>query len=405
MPEEITGRKRLNDYLYVLYKWKKFIIINLLIVIVLISIYAFMQPNLYTSTATVMIPPDNSISGLSGLLGGKSSAGGIGAKLLGIGGNTSEDMLMGLLNSRGSITNVIHKYNLAKYYEIEDGNIDKVIRAFRGDLNFSPNEFGMIEVNVTNKNPNLSAEIANYFVKLADSLSIYLNIQHAHNNRLFVEQRYKENVTILEAAEDSMYKFQQKYGIYEIEAQLGAAFKAAAEIESQLANLEVTQNLYRTTYGEDSPEYQKIGSQISLLKRKVSELKRADQLSMESNVLVPFKKLPDISQQYYRIYRDLEVQKAILEVLLPLYEQSKIEEQKSIPTIMVVDKAISPKLKSAPKRSVIIGGVTILGFFAFMILAFIGEGILNRNTNSSNVLDEKQRNFFLRIKKIYALRS
>ncbi|HZW40209.1 MAG TPA: GNVR domain-containing protein [Ignavibacteriaceae bacterium] len=404
MPAEITGRKRLNDYLYVLYKWKKFIIINLLIVIVLISVYAFMQPNLYTSTATVMIPPDNSISGLSGLLGGKSSAGGIGAKLLGIGGNTSEDMLMGLLNSRGSITNVIHKYNLAKYYEIEDGNIDKVIRVFRGDLNFSPNEFGMIEVNVTNKNPNLSAEIANYFVKLADSLSIYLNIQHAHSNKLFIEQRYNENLTILTAAEDSLYKFQKKYGIYELGAQLEVAFKAAAEIESQLASLEVQANLYKNTYSENSPEYQKVNSQINMLKNKVAELKKADQLSMESNVLLPFKKLPDISQQYFRIYRDMEVQKAILEVLLPLYEQSKIEEQKSIPTIMVVDKAISPKLKSAPRRSVIIGGVTMLGFFAFMILAFIGEGVLNKNT-SSNVLDEKQRNFFLRIKKIYALRS
>ncbi len=41
---------------------------------------------------------------------------------------------------------------------------------------------------------------------------------------------------------------------------------------------------------------------------------------------------------------------------MPMYEQAKVEEQKSIPTIMVIDKAVPPELKYSPKRSVIILG-------------------------------------------------
>jgi uncharacterized protein involved in exopolysaccharide biosynthesis len=54
--------------------------------------------------------------------------------------------------------------------------------------------------------------------------------------------------------------------------------------------------------------------------------------------------------KYLRFYRDLEIQNKILEVILPMYEQAKVEEQKSIPSILFIDKAVPAEIKYGPKR-------------------------------------------------------
>ncbi len=120
-------------------------------------------------------------------------------------------------------------------------------------------------------------------------------------------------------------------------------------------------------YGENSPQYKDVSDEINLLKAKVQEMKDSPNLSSTSNILYPFKEMPKISIQYLRTYRDVKIQEEILEIVLPMFEQAKVEEQKSIPTIMVIDKAVPPELKYGPKRSVIILGVSFLfvSFYTF----------------------------------------
>ena len=100
------------EYIYILYKWKKFLFINLLIVVLVTTGLVLLIPNEYKSTATIMIPPDNQmgLGGLTSLLGGKSSIASAGSRLFGM-ASTSEDMLLGILNSRTAVTDVINKFN------------------------------------------------------------------------------------------------------------------------------------------------------------------------------------------------------------------------------------------------------------------------------------------------------
>ena len=155
-----------------------------------------------------------------------------------------------LLNSRSALVKIINKFNLMDYYEISDNNMDKVLKAFRNDISADPNEFGMIDFSVVNKDPKVSAEIANYMVTLVDSLNIKFNIERAKNNREFIEQRYFQNVRDLKSAEDSLYKFQKKYGIVAVPEQLEVTVKAAAEIEAQLFKKEMEAYFIEQTYGD-----------------------------------------------------------------------------------------------------------------------------------------------------------
>jgi uncharacterized protein involved in exopolysaccharide biosynthesis len=404
MTETTNKPPKFGDYIYIIYKWKKFILINLLIVLILSVVYVLLLPLEYKATATITIPPEKEmgIAGLTNILGGKSSIASMGAKLFGA-SNQSEDVILGLLNSRSGLTKIINKFDLMSYYEIDDRNMDKALRAFRNDISSESNEYSMIDFSVVNKNPKLSAEIANYMVSLTDSMNIVLNIEAAKNNRIFIEQRYLKNISDLRNAEDSLYKFQKKYGIVAVPEQLEVTVKAAAEVESMLMKKQLEADLIKKVYGEDSPLYQNVTEERDLIKSKVQELKSSQNLSSWSNILYPFKEMPDIAIQYLRAYREVELQQTIMEFVLPMYEQAKVEEQKSIPTLLVVDKAIPPELKYKPKRAAIVIGLFFLATFLLIPFVFWGEKAVNRE-HPENPLQSKELNFFTRIIKIYRIR-
>jgi capsule polysaccharide export protein KpsE/RkpR len=399
-----ASQLKFTDYLSVLLKWKKFILINFLIAAALATGISFLIPVTYKATTIIMIPPESSsgLGGLGGLLSGRSSSVSLGTKLFGL-TSTSEDLLLGILNSRSALENVINKFGLMDYYKIDDRNFDKVLKAFKGDLFFETNEYGMIEISVINEDPGVSAQIANYFVGLLDSMNIKINIEAARNNRSFIEKRYLQNLSDLRLAEDSLFKFQKKYGIFAVPEQLEVSLKASAEIEAQLIQKQLMAELVKNQVGENAPQYSLIIEEVNLLKNKVDELKKSPQLSKESNILFPFSKIPGISLEWVRIYREIGLQSKLLEFIMPLYEQAKVEEQKSIPTIMVVDKAVPPQLKYAPKRSLIILGISIPFLFILMLIAFRGEKFQIFSQQRNN-FEEKELKFFNRIKKIYRLK-
>lgn len=399
-----NSNRKFSDYLFILYKWRKFIFINLLLVTVILTIIAFLIPKQYKATVTIMIPPDTpgGFGGITSLLGGKSSLSAMGSRIFGL-SSTSEDVLLGILNSRTALEKVINKYKLKDYYEVDDDNFDEVLKKFKGDFSALPNEYGMIDISIINKDPKLSADIANYLSFLVDSLNIVYSIERAKNNRLFIEQRYLKNISDLRNAEDSLYKFQKYFGIVAVPEQLEVTIKAAAEVEAQLTKKEIESYFIKQQYGETSPQYLIAKQEMDLLKQRVKELKSSNELSKVSNVLFPFKTMPDISIQYLRLYRDVQIQQTILEYILPMYEQALVEEQKSTPTVMVIDKAVPPQLKYSPKRSILIIGPLLLIFLFLIPITFWLERTHNLS-NFRNPLEEKYHRISNFIRKVYKVK-
>ena len=395
---------KISTYLSAIYKWKKFLIINLLIVFVIVTTIAFLIPEKFKSTTTIMVASDNTsnMGGLSSLISGNSVFS-MGAQLLGAGGG-STDVIFGILNSRSTLTDVIEKYDLVKYYEVDDKNIDKTLKAFKGDVNFETNENGlsMIDISVTTKDPSFSAEIANYFVKLVDSLNVKLNNEQARNNRTFIEKRYKKNQIDLQMAEDSLYEFQKKYGVIAVPEQFQVIYQAAAEIEANLVQSELSAAMIKNQYGENSPQFDLAKKQVQALKEKVSQLKSSKNLSNESNIFIPFKEFPKISLDYMRYYREVELQGKIMEFILPMYEQAKIEEQKSIPTVVVIDPAVPAQIKDSPKRLFIILGVFSFFGLIFLVMIFQGDKAIERS-EFDNIIEEKETSFYKKIQSIYKI--
>lgn len=395
-----TKETKFSDRLYVLYKWKKLLIINLILLLAIGTIYSFLIAEKFKATSIVTVTQTNSnIGGISSLISGQ--IGSFGSQLLGM-ANPSQDIIFELLNSRSMLTNVIQKFDLIDYYEISDNNIDKTIKVFVSDLVFEPTENGMIEVSVINKNPKTAADIANYFVNIVDGANINLNSEQARNNRIFIEKQYLKNSYDLKAAEDSMYKFQKKYGIFALPEQLEASIKVTAEIEAQFQQQMLAMDLLKEQYGDQSPLYLQSKSQLDYLKEKVNELKNSEKLSYPTSVLFPFSEIPDVSLKYLRLYRNIEIQTKIMEFVLPMYEQAKVEEQKSIPSLVVIDKAVPPQLKYSPKKAFIILLFFFLGLFTHIPFIFIADKSV-QNMIPSNPIEKKTQTFFSKLARIYKI--
>lgn len=401
----MNTNKTFSDYLYVLYKWKKFILINLFIILIITTIYSFLIPETFKATSKITIAnqQNTALGGLSGLLSSSDNpVASIGSQLLGI-SSPGQDLILGLLNSRTLLTDVINKFNLMKYYEIQDDNMDKALKAFQGDVSFDQTENGLLEISVINKDPQKAADISNYIVQLTDSMNIQLNIEQAKNNKDFIAKRYEKNVLDLKTAEDSMYIFQKKYGVYAVPEQLVSAFQAAGDLESELLKQQISAEYAKNQFGENSNQYMTLTKQMDFIRGKISELKNSQTLSYPTNILVPFKELPKMIEKYFRFYREIEIQTKIMEFILPMYEQAKVEEQKSIPTLIVIDKAIPPQLKYAPKKALIILGISFLILFIMIIFVFRGEKVIQEE-KFKNDLAEKEGKFYNRIIKFYRLK-
>lgn len=404
MSSNPNEKKSFSDYVFVLYKWKKPLIINLLIICILATVYSFLIPETFKATARITLAnqQNSSLGGLGSLLSGSNSLLSF-SSALGM-NSPDQDMILGLLNSRTIMTSAIKKFDLMDYYKIKDNDMDKALKAFQKDVIFEPNENGLLEISAINESPEKAADISNYFVEISDSLNIVLNMEQAKNNSVFIAKRYEKNVRDLKTAEDSMYLFQKKYGIYAVPEQLVSAFQAAGDLESELLKQEIAAEYAKNQYGENSTQYITINKQLNFIKEKINELKNSSSLSYPTNVLVPFEKLPKMMEEYFRYYREIEIQTKIMEFILPMYEQAKVEEQKSIPTLIVVDKAVPPELKYAPKKAFVILLFFFIGLFVQIPLIFVGEKYVSLE-NPQNSLEIKIRSFYFRIRRIYRMKD
>ncbi len=397
------GKKvKLTDYIFILYKWKNFLISILFILLLGSVIYALLKPNKYKATASIMLPAskDFGLGGLGGLLAGQSSALEIGTRLLGV-TSTNEDMIQGFMKSKTVIDQIAKKYHLYKYYEIKDRIYAELLDAFNEDLIIEPNEFGFIDVSVVNKDSLVAPKMVMDIIHLADSLNIYFNILQAKNFREFVEKRYLQTISDLTKAEENYHDFQKKYGVFDIPEQIKVMVESSSKLQAQVIQQEILLAGIKQRLGANSPQYLEQKMNLDELNKQIQKLRSG---KSEDDFFLAIKDLPDLQIKYIRLFRELEIQNNTLKFIYPVVEQARIDEKKNMPTILVVDKAYIPHKKYSPRRSFIVLGVGFFGFWILFAMILRGEKVLNYG-EEKNFVEEKEYRFYKKIASIFKVKE
>lgn len=392
---------KISDIFSVLIKWKKFIIINLLLIVIVTTALCFLIPEKFKSTATLMIEEDASSGLLSSVLPDVGSV--LGGALFGDEGE-SVDKIFSFLESRKILLKVIDKFDLVDYYKISEYKIDNTLDAIKDDLDVDQTENGLVQISFIHKDPKVAAEIVDYIIKELINVNNEYATSHASYYRKYVEKRYNKNLSDLQIAEDNFELFQEKNDVYLVPEQFEIIFNSLADLESKLAAKEIELEYLKEVQGENSPQFQNASKELTILKNKIDDLSKGKSNIKNSLFSIDMDEVPSLQKEYLGLYRDVEIQNKLLEVTLPLYEQAVMEEQKSIPTIIILDKPNVPELKNSPKRAYIVIAVFLLFLFIHIWIVIRAERSLTGEERIKNLYELKEHWVFLKMSKFYKMK-
>ena len=306
----------LIELLTTIVKYRWFLFIFIFTITVGATLYALLSTKWYKASASVL-PAEktdalSSLGGLSSLVKGFSPTKGLAA----LSGSNELDRYIAILKSGRIINDVISKFELRKEYELNDTYYENVVKAFTSNMQIDIQDEGNLVLSIYDKNPYTAAEIANYMIDKLNEINTELSVTNAKANSEFIEKRYLSNIGDINQLETDLKDFQEKYGVVAVPEQLESTVKAMSEISSKLVQKEVALNVMKRTYGEDSPLLHQAQIEVNELKNKINPINSGNEITKDGiNLLIPFKKAPDLANKYLKIYRDLEIQYKILEFI------------------------------------------------------------------------------------------
>lgn len=348
----------------------KIIFFTLSVMIFLFLILLFVYPLTFSSEIKILPPEEKSDVGLSGLLGGADAS-----SLLGLGGMGGNSQLYAeILKSRSAAEYVIEKCDLIEFYD--EDNIYRVVGALSKNLDVQVTKEGIILLAVDLSTPmfsrfsdvkdsvnNLAAKVSNTFAEALDKINREKLNTKAKQTREYVGTQIAATKVQLDSAEVELKLFQEEYKTISLPAQLEAAIEHAAEIKSQIYFNEIKLKTLKLNMDEDNHTIISLRKKLDVLREQYSKIEAGDKLNKD--FLPNFEDVPEISIKLARLTRNVKVLNEVYLLLQTQYYREKLQENKNIPTVQVLDNAI-PSLRAKSPRLVF--HTFAGGLFAFIFI-------------------------------------
>ena len=359
----------------------------LFVVTVLVTMVVnFRMPKIYESTTTLLPSLGSGEGGgmLGNLLMASGGGGGGGGSSLGSAASslgiampgapaTPTDIFMAMLKSRIMADEVIRQFDLQTVWAKTMGEARKVLA---GSTQVTVSKDKTIKIVVEANDPQLAADIANFYVTNLDRLNRTLNVTKAGQTRAFLERRLAETKVNLVRKEGDLKEFQVKNKTFAVEQQAQIMMQTAAMTQMQIMAQEVQLEVMRTYLSLDNPEMLRAQSGLDELRKQLHEMEsgKGGKGALPGDRLHPSMiTVPALALDFARAMRDLKLQETLYALLTSQYEQAKLAEARDTPTVQVLDPAIPAETKSRPsirQNMQIAGGLSL---FIGIVLAFLLE--------------------------------
>ena len=348
---------------------------------------AFLLPKRYTSTARIM-PPSSSTGGtalLAALAGRGTALAGLGSLaggLLGGGGNTA--LFIDLLRSGTVSGHLIDRFDLLHVYHSRY-RIDAAKHLTRITKIVDDKKSGVITLTVTDSDPVRARDLAQAYLDELNQLVNRTNTSSARQERIFLEQRLQGVRADLEKAQHQLGDFSSTNATIDIKEQARATVDAASRLEVQMIAEQSALNSLRQIYGDDNVRVRSAQARIAVLRGEMAKLGGSSEApltdgktaaanssgSVENSLYPPLRQLPRLAVPYADLYREVQVQEGVYQLLTQQYELARLQEAKDVPVVSVIDAPGIPEKKSFPPRlllSLILTAAAVLAFCAALLI-------------------------------------
>jgi len=382
----------LTDNLLLFWTNRRLILKNTIIVAFISLIISLLLPKWYASKAVVL-------SSGAGKFNFLSSISPIPVANFGL-STINEDInnFIAILQSRTVKEYMVNKFNLVERYNQRD--IEYAMEAFEEKMELEVTEEGTLEISIIDKDPIVAKQMVSEALIMLDQINQNIGMEAGRYNREFLEKRLSQNENNLEKAELDLKIFQEKTGIIDLVAQLSSTmqmsaqaynsiFDAYTELYAKKIETETQLAVAKTTLSINNPTLMQLekllNEQTFQLEQLMIELDAKLQYLLSSitptqvdnipniEFSVSFNSLPSLGLENARLIREVKMQSTIQEILIPQYEQAKLEETKNIPTLQLIDKPKVAINKAKPKRALIVIGSTLMSILVSFIFVYAGH--------------------------------
>ena len=98
---------------------------------------------------------------------------------------------------------------------------------------------------------------------------------------------------------------------------------------------------------------EKLQGELAELQRLYNQLQFGGG-SVKQDYALPFSQVPDLGVQLASLAAEVKIQETVYGLLNQQYYQAKIDEARDTPTVQVLDRAVAPAFRSAPKRKMLL---------------------------------------------------
>lgn len=367
--------------------WKRWILINTLIVAVVAVVVSLLLPKWYLATTTIF-PPERE-GGMPTVLGGEGEGTlsmSLMASLIGGGAydmplfSSPSDILARIARSRTLGERLIEKYDLKEHYDVE--KTDDALEILDSLMDIRVGREGVVSIAVLERDPQLAADMANDIVRMIDEIQSERRHTAAGTARRFVARRLEETRGALVAAEDSLRRFQRETGIVAPDEQAQAVVDAMAALSARRIGLEVQRETLLEIAGPNHPRVKRLESDISVIDEAMAKLGTAStgagpdttrlrsgsHLEGNGEAVESLSSMSGLMLEYQRLLREVKIQETLNEYLITRHEYYRIEEVRDTPTVQVLDEASVPDRKTKPVRWLICALSTLLAFIGSLIV-------------------------------------
>jgi len=237
----------------------------------------------------------------------------------GFGEEEQAEQLLQVLHSEPIRTRIVEKYNLMEHYEIDpEGKypLTELYDLYRSNINFRLTEFMSVEISVMDKDPEISAAIANDISDLVDTVYNSMKKKRAISALELVKGQYEEAQEHMTMMQDSLD---------EISRQLKENIRTSGDAANNLI--------------------------AAIAEHGILYLSMVNEVRQEIGLVTALR------------YRT---------------DEARLEAQQNLPYKFVVEKAIPPEKKAYPNKSLIVIVSTLSSLLFALIVLIIIDNIRAR---------------------------
>lgn len=368
-----AGETSLIDLLIVLAKNKRLLLLMPLSIAVLTGLVSLAVPNTYTA-GVKLLPPQQPQSGAAAILSQLGNVAGAAASAAGI--KNPNDLYVGMLKSRTIADKMIQQFDLQKVYD--KPTLEQTRKKLASNTSIVSGKDGLIAVVVEDHDKQRVAKMANAYVTELINVTRAIAVTEAGQRRVFFERQLEQSKNNLAGAEMALKQALEVRGVISVDADSRAIVETVGRLRAQISAKEIQLGAMRAFVTTSNPEYKRSVEALASLKAELSKLENGrDDGSIGDNESGG----KQVGLENIKILRDVKYHQMLYEILAKQYEVARLDEAKESSVIQVLDPAIEPERKSAPKRALMMVLAAVIGLALAVITILMKEakqGLINQ---------------------------